>query len=125
MSSTDSDDKVPLPRIPLKLDVEYRKSYGRETDVGHLRNISLTGAFLEHPNEGLKANDKVNITFRVGGRIRKIGAVIVWSNGTGSGIKFLPTNNRDVQIVDDLMYFVESKREGRRNVLDDIFKQTG
>jgi hypothetical protein len=122
MSST---DQVPSPRIPLKLDVEYRRSYGRSTDVGQLKNISLTGAFLEHGNEQLKANDKVAITFKVGGRTRKINALIVWSNSAGSGIKFQPTNNRDVQIVDDLMYFVESKREGRRSILDDIFKQTG
>lgn len=120
-----SMDKVPAPRIPLKLDVEYRKSYGRRFEVGQLRNISLTGAFLEHGNEALKASDKVCITFKVGGRTRKINASIIWSNDVGSGIKFLPSNNRDVQIVDDLMYFVESKRENKRNVLDDIFKQTG
>lgn len=116
-------ENVPAPRIPLKLDVEYRKSYGRSADVGNLRNISLTGAFLEHGSDELKANDKVTVTFKVGGRTRKINAVIVWSNPAGSGIKFLPTNNRDVQIVDDLMYFVESKRENKRSVLDDIFKR--
>lgn len=120
-----STDKVPSPRIPLKLDVEYKKSYGRSQEFGELKNISLTGAFLQHTNEALKANDKVAITFKVGGRIRKINALIIWSNGAGSGLKFLPSNNRDVQIVDDLMYFVETKRENRRNVLDDIFKQTG
>lgn len=113
----------PAPRIPLKLDVEYRKSYGRSTELGALKNISLTGAFLEHENETLKIDDRVCITFKVGGRIRKINAVIVWSNPSGAGIKFLPSNNRDVQIVDDLMYFVESKRENRRTVLDDIFKK--
>jgi hypothetical protein len=120
-----SDDTVPSPRIPLKLDVEYRKSYGRSAEFGKLKNISLTGAFLEHDNEALKGRDKVAITFQVGGRVRKIHALIVWSNSVGAGIKFLPSNNRDVQIVDDLMYFIESKRETRRGVLDDIFKQTG
>lgn len=113
----------PAPRIPLKLEVEYRKSYGRSSETGLLRNISLTGAFLEHGNEELKGAEKVCVIFKVGGRSRKINATIVWSNGFGSGIKFLPTNNRDVQIVDDLMYFVESKRENRRSVLDDIFKK--
>jgi hypothetical protein len=118
-----SNERFPSPRIPLKLDVEYRRSYGRSPDVGQLRNISISGAFLEHGNEELQGSDKVCITFKVGGRTRKINAAIIWSNTTGSGIKFLPTNNRDVQIVDDLMYFVESKRENRRGVLDDIFKQ--
>jgi PilZ domain len=116
-------EQSPSPRIPLKLEVEYRKSYGRSADVGLLKNISLTGAFLEHDNEALKDADKVCITFKVGGRIRKINAAIIWSNDKGAGIKFIPMNNRDVQIVDDLMYFVESKREGRRDVLDGIFKQ--
>jgi hypothetical protein len=123
MSSTSANDKVPAPRIPLKLEIEYRKSYGRTAELWSLRNISISGAFLEHGNEMLKAGDKVAITFKVGGRTRKINAAIIWSNKAGSGIKFMPTNNRDVQIVDDLMYFVESKREGRRSVLDDIFKQ--
>lgn len=118
-----SVDKVPAPRIPLKLDVEYRKSYGRSGETGQLKNISLSGAFLEHENEALKEGDKVAVTFKVGGRTRKITALIVWSNPAGSGVKFQPTNNRDVQIVDDLMYFVESKRENRRDVLDDIFKR--
>ncbi|MEK7355226.1 MAG: PilZ domain-containing protein [Bdellovibrionota bacterium] len=116
-------ETTPSPRIPLKLEVEYRKSYGRSDEMGQLKNISLTGAFLEHENEELKSSDKLIITFKVGGRVRKINASIIWSNGRGSGIRFLPTNNRDVQIVDDLMYFVESKRENRRSVLDDIFKQ--
>lgn len=116
-------ENVPAPRIPLTLDVEYRKSYGRNPEAGHLRNISLSGAFLAHESNELKTNDKVTVTFKVGGRTRKINALIIWSNTTGSGIKFLPTNNRDVQIVDDLMYFVESKRENKRSVLDDIFKR--
>jgi hypothetical protein len=122
MSST---DQVPSPRIPLKLDVEYKKSYGRSNESGELKNISISGAFLEHGNESLKSGDKLAINFKVGGRMRKINATIIWSNAIGSGIKFLPQNNRDVQIVDDLMYFVETKRENRRSVLDDIFKQTG
>lgn len=113
----------PAPRIPLQLEVEYRKSYGRSSDTGLLKNISITGAFLEHDNLDLKEHDKVAITFKVGGRVRKISASIIWSTERGSGLKFLPTNNRDVQIVDDLMYFVESKREGRRDVIGDIFKQ--
>ncbi len=122
MSTT---EKNPAPRIPLKLDVEYRRSYARSGEIGHLKNISLSGAFLEHGNGVLKANDKLLITFIVSGRVRKIQANVIWSNRLGSGVKFAPTNNRDVQIVDDLMYFIESKRENRRDVLDNIFKQVG
>lgn len=118
-------DQTPAPRIPLKLDVDYRKSYGRTNEIGALKNISITGAFLEHDNSELTVNDRLAITFKVGGRVRKINAVVIWSNPEGAGIQFRPANNRDVQIIDDLMYFVESKRENRRSVLDDIFKKAG
>jgi NAD+--asparagine ADP-ribosyltransferase len=113
----------PSPRIPLQLDVEFRRSYARSGEQGHLKNISLSGAFLEHRNSGLSMHDKVAITFKVGGRMRKIHASVIWLNKRGCGVKFLPFNNRDVQIVDDLIYFVESKRDSRRTVLNDIFKQ--
>ncbi len=118
-----SSIEMPSPRIPLKLEVEYRRSYSRSADKAELKNISLTGAFLETESHELKENDKVAIEFRVGGRARKIIASIIWIKDSGCGIKFLPNSNRDVQIVDDLMYFVESKRENRRSVMDNIFKK--
>jgi len=90
-----------------------------------LKNISLSGAFLEHELDGVSPGDKLQITFKVGGRTRKVNALIIWMNEAGCGVKFLPTNGRDVQIVDDLMYFVESGRENRRSLLGDIFKETG
>ena len=118
-----NQDTAPAPRLPLKMDVEYRRSYARQSVHGTLRNISLTGAFLETNSDQLTTTDKVVVTFIVSGRRRNINATIVWKNGAGCGIKFQPFNNRDVQIVDDLMYFVETSREDRRNVLDDIFKR--
>lgn len=118
-----NQDSAPAPRLPLKMDVEFRRSYARQSASGILRNISLTGAFLETTTEALTTFDKVVVTFVVGGRRRNINATIIWKNGAGCGIKFQPFNNRDVQIVDDLMYFVESTRENRRSVLDDIIKR--
>lgn len=118
-----STEHTPAPRVPLKLEVEYRRNYARSGEAGQLRNISITGAFLEHRGHTLKTDDKVNIEFNVGGRTRMITALIVWTNSQGCGVRFMPQNNRDVQIVDDLIYFVESKRESRRSVLDNIFKK--
>jgi PilZ domain len=120
MSNT---DQLPAPRIPLKLDVEFRRSYARSNQSGAMRNISISGAFLEQEAGDFAKGDKLQIYFKVGGRARKVPAEIVWVNKRGCGIKFAPTNNRDIQIVDDLMYFVESKRQNRRSVLDDILKQ--
>jgi hypothetical protein len=113
----------PSPRIPLKLEIEYKRSYSRNADKAELKNISLTGAFLETEGHDLKENDKVAIEFKVGGRARKIVASIIWTKDNGCGIKFLPNSNRDVQIVDDLMYFIESKRENRKSVMYNIFKK--
>lgn len=116
-------DKVPAPRIPLQMQIEYRKSYGRQNTKGVLKNISLTGAFLETETIELIAEDKVVIEFVVSDRRRKMAATIIWKNSKGCGVRFQPFNKRDTQIVDDLMYYVQNSREFRRSLLDDIFKQ--
>jgi hypothetical protein len=115
--------KVPAPRTPLFLEVSFKKNYAREEVKGTLKNISLSGAFLEFHGENFRANEKLHLRFVVSGRERKIAANVVWSNSLGCGLKFMPTNNRDVQIVDDLIYFVENNRHDRRDVLDKIFKK--
>lgn len=124
MNDQSQTSQTPQPRIPLSLDVDFRRSYGRSSSLGVLRNISLSGAFLEHELDGVTPGEKLQITFKVGGRTRKVNALIIWKNEVGCGVKFLPTNGRDIQIVDDLMYFVESNRENRRSLLGDIFKET-
>lgn len=119
----DSSIQVPAPRTPLSLEVSFKKSYAREESLATLKNISLSGAFLEVPADNFMTRDKLHLVLSVGGRVRKLQAMVIWKNTSGCGVKFLPVNNRDVQIVDDLIYFVESKRSGRRNVLDNIFKK--
>jgi len=115
---------VPAKRLSLEMNIEYRRSYARRADTGKLKNISITGAFLETSQvPELLPDDKVILTFEVSGRKRKMNATIVWRNGIGCGVAFQPFNNRDVQIVDDLMYFAESKKKSTRNVLDNIFKK--
>ena len=114
---------IPAPRTPLHLEVSFRRNYARETTTGVVKNISISGAYLECEGEVFKANDKLQLTFEVGGRTRKVMAQVIWLGSHGSGIKFLPTNNRDVQIIDDLIYFVENSRTDRRSVLDSIFKK--
>lgn len=113
----------PAPRTPLFLEVSFRRSYARNDVSGILKNISLSGAFLEIAGHSLNIEEKINLSFVVGSRERKIVAQIVWKNSLGAGIKFLPINNRDIQIVDDLIYYVESKRMGHRGILDGILKK--
>ncbi|MBX2988059.1 MAG: PilZ domain-containing protein [Bdellovibrionaceae bacterium] len=116
---------APAPRTSLHLDVSFKKNYARQLSHGVLKNISLTGAFLDCRNENFRANEKIQLTFVVAGRERRIAATVVWANSAGCGVKFHPTSQRDVQIVDDLIYFVEANRDGRRDVLDNIFKKVG
>lgn len=117
-----STDSKPANRIPLFVDIEYRKSYSRQSTKGVLKNISITGAFLSI-SESLNPRDKLLVVFQVSGRKRKIAARVIWSGTGGVGIKFEPANNRDIQIVDDLMYFVSVSRDSRKDVLDNIFKK--
>ncbi len=117
-------EMVPAPRIRLFVDVQYRKSYSRKATKGVLKNISLTGAFLE-TTDALTARDKLVVTFQVSGRERRVPATVVWSSDKGVGIKFQPANNRDIQIVDDLMYFVSVSRDSQKDVLDTIFNKVG
>lgn len=116
-------DKTPAPRTPLHLDVSFKRSYARQDSGGVLKNISLSGAFLELGQHDLRVEEKINLTFVVAQRERKITAQIVWKNSLGVGLKFIPHNNRDVQIVDDLIYYVETKRMGHRGILDGILKK--
>jgi len=118
-----NQNTVPAPRIPLQMQIEYRKSYGRQNIKGVLKNISLTGAFLETDTLELAADDKVILEFVVSDRRRKMAATIVWKTPNGCGIAFQPFNRRDTQIVDDLMYFVQNRRDFRRNILVDIFNR--
>jgi hypothetical protein len=115
--------KTAAPRTPLKLQVIFKKNYAREETQGILKNISLTGAFLEVNSHALRPLEKINITLSVAGRKRKLAAHIVWTNKFGCGLKFIPQNNRDIQIVDDLIYFVESERSESRSLMDSIFKK--
>ena len=115
--------KTPARRIPLQMDISYKKSYARQDSKGILSNISITGAFLKTDTTRVQIGEKVVLYFEISGRRRKIQANIVWKNEVGAGLNFMPFNNRDVQLIDDLMYFVESSRESRRSILETIFKK--
>ncbi len=118
----ETHQNTPAHRVPLHLDISFKKIYSRAESDGTLKNISLSGAFLLHQGDTFRPNDKIHVKFKVADRERRISCRVVWVNGQGCGIKFIPTNNRDVQIVDDLIYFVETHRADKKEVLDTIFK---
>jgi len=110
-------------RYPLELDIAFKKSYARDLTSGTLKNVSLTGAFIENSSGDLTIKDKITLSLNLSGRERNLAATVIWKNGRGAGIRFSPFNNQDIQIVDDLIYFLESKRETRKDVLTNIFKK--
>ncbi len=113
----------PAPRTPLSYEVDFRKSYARESQKGLIRNISLTGAYIELEKDLLAPGEKISLVLIVSGRERVVHANVIWANETGAGLKFKPQNNRDVQIVDDLIYFAESSRSTNKSVFDQIIKK--
>jgi hypothetical protein len=113
----------PASRYPLELDIAFKKSYARDLTNGTLKNVSLTGAFIENSSEELSSRDKITLTLNLSGRERSLSATVIWKSSRGVGIRFSPFNNQDIQIVDDLIYFLESKRETRKDVLSNIFKK--
>jgi ABC-type uncharacterized transport system ATPase subunit len=113
----------PASRYPLELDIEFKKSYARDLSSGTLKNVSMTGAFIENSLDDLNFRDKITINLNLSGRERVLAATVIWKNQRGCGIRFSPFNNQDIQIVDDLIYFLESKRETRKDVLTNIFKK--
>ena len=114
---------TPAQRLPITIKVEYRRTYARSYSSGRLRNISLTGVFLETDESSLLVNDKLVLTFKVSGRKRDIPAKVIWSTQSGYGIQLLPCSNRDIQIIDDLIYFTQLNRETQKNLLQEIFHQ--
>ncbi len=111
------------PRVQLSLPVRFRKTYGRRDENGLLKNISLTGAFLQSTNDNYIRNDKLIFHMEVSGRQRKIEAKVVWKNDVGYGVNFLPFNRTDVQLIDDLIYFVNENKETKKDLLQSIFSK--
>jgi len=118
----DSDD-LPAPRFPLEVDVDFRKSYGRELYKGTLKNISSSGAFLENSIDEVQNADKLNLEINLSGRSRQLLAEVVWKNKRGCGIKFSAGQQKDIQIVDDLIFFLESKQSEKKDILKLIFEK--
>jgi len=117
--------EMPANRYPLELDISFKKQYQRDPSSGTLKNISMTGAFIENSALNIEANDKLMLSLNLSGRERNLTAKVIWISDRGVGVRFSEFDNQDLQIVDDLIYFLESKRETRKDVLKKIFKKVG
>ncbi len=122
MFTANDTNESPAKRIPLSVEVEFKKNYARQINKGVLLNISVTGAFLKIDGHSFETGEKLSLKFVVGARERDLSAKVVWVNQYGAGVQFQHSNNRDLQIIDDLMYYVEESRQDRKQVLEGIFK---
>lgn len=118
----DPTDLKPSPRHPVELTWEFKRNYARQTDKAEVANLSLTGAFLKTQTP-LQPQEKINVYMTVQGRRRKVAAKVVWCRETGAGIKFQHFNNRDLQIVDDILYYATEKSSSSKDILESIIKK--
>lgn len=117
--NTETSESVPQPRHSIELALEFKRNYARQSAKAEVQNISLTGALIK-TTVSLKPSEKLNVYLTVSGRTRKVAARVVWVGDRGVGLEFQPFNNRDLQIVDDIIYYATEKNSSTKNLLDTI-----
>ncbi len=116
------DDTKPAKRFSVDLAFEFKRNYARQVCKAEVRNISLTGALIK-TELTLKPTEKINVYLSLSGRMRKVAATVVWVGDKGIGLRFQPFNNRDLQIVDDIIYYATEKTTSTRDLMDSILSK--
>lgn len=111
----------PAPRTVFNLEVQFRKSYARAISNGRLRNISLTGAYLEC-TEFFHLQERFQFHFFIGGQLHFVAAETVWRSSNGYGVKFITIKKRDTRVIEDVVQIAESMRYGKQQLLSNILK---
>ena len=120
--NTNMEFEKPAQRHFVELKFEIKRSYARVPAPAEVKNLSLSGAFIR-TEDPLKTAEKINVFLTVSGRTRRIAAQVIWVGERGAGIKFMPFNNRDLQIVDDIIYYATEKTQSTRDLLDTILSK--
>ncbi|MEN0060075.1 MAG: PilZ domain-containing protein [Bdellovibrio sp.] len=97
-------------------------SYARERKTAVLKNISLTGAFVEFGQSPHEAH-KVSLLLTVAGYSRELTAKVVWMNNRGYGLQFALRNGRDVRLLEDFIECAEELQHQRLDCLSQVFKK--
>lgn len=121
LNETESKGK-PAQRHNVELSFEFKKNYARATSKAEVCNISLTGALIK-TDQPLKPSEKLNVYLTVSGRTRKVAAKVIWVGDRGVGVVFQPFNNRDLQIVDDIIYYATEKNESTKDLFGSILNK--
>ncbi len=93
----------------------FRPSYARKNYEGMLKHISPEGAFIE--TNLPKSTKKLSITLSVANYQRKIDAEIMEHGPKGLNIKFTSLGNKDIQMIDDFMFFEKHNKKSKKNLL--------
>jgi len=110
------------PRFNVDLNFEFKRNYARQISKAEVRNISLTGALIK-TEIPLRPSEKLNVYLTVSGRTRKVSAKVVWVGDRGVGLQFQPFNSRDLQIVDDIIYYATEKTSSTKSLFDSILNK--
>jgi hypothetical protein len=110
------------PRFNVELNFEFKRNYARQISKAEVRNISLTGALIK-TELPLRPSEKLNVYLTVSGRTRKVAAKVVWVGDRGVGLQFQPFNSRDLQIVDDIIYYATEKSSSTKTLFDTILNK--
>jgi hypothetical protein len=121
-SAQQVDELKPARRFPVELAFDFKRNYARQTSKAEVRNISLTGALIK-TDQQLKPSEKINVYLSLSGRVRKVAARVIWVNEKGVGLQFQPFNNRDLQIVDDIIYYATEKTSSTKSLLETILNK--
>ncbi|MDZ4677345.1 MAG: PilZ domain-containing protein [Oligoflexia bacterium] len=121
-TNTTEQTETPAQRFNVELAFEIKRNYARQTNKAEVRNISLTGALVK-TEQPLKLSEKIHVFLSVSGRTRKVVATVVWVGDKGAGLQFQPFNNRDLQIVDDIIYYATEKSSSNKDLLESILSK--
>ena len=110
--SMSSEPSVVHPRFAMAITVMVRESSGTAT-LAQLRNISLSGCYLETPRE-IKEDTRVRVVLQTGNLQAEVWGVVRRCDGTGVGVRF--TNGATVEdwkrleaMIDDLQASVPAR----------------
>lgn len=103
--------------------VEYRCNYDRQTSLGTLENINLKGAFLRTSLPFDSTTEKILLTISLNKRKREIKANIVDRGKSGCAVEFLYVGKKGLQLIDDLIYFIEKITDKKKSLLHSIFEK--
>ena len=97
------------PRFKVDYSIALKKLFSNNQDMVKIKNISMSGAFIEMTTEEFNTRELVGLNFVVNDRERVVQARIVWKSKEGLGVQFIPQTFQDQVIINDLIFLLRHK----------------